>query len=159
MSQAGDAGDSMQQLVEAVRLVSQELSAAGERASQQQASLHAKLDNMASSVTRLTEVVDALRTRVEARNAQFTEAHSELRTSMFSKLDRLQGTISLVKEDINVNFASSHNALSNTRSLRSDTQDLADVVFAMQKQYKLLAAQLEELRKDRLDGQSSDGQS
>jgi len=151
MGQAGNAGDSMRQLVEAVRSVSQELSASSERANQQQASLHAKLDNLLSNTRQLNEAVDALRTRVDAKNTQFTEAHNELRTSIFSKLDRIQGTIDLVKEDINVNFASSHTALSNSRPGRQETENLAQMIYAMQRQYKLLAAQLEEMRKDNLD--------
>ena len=108
--------------------------------------------NMIAKISQLTEAHSRL---TEAHN-KLTEAHNELRTSVFSKLDRVQGTIELVKEDINVNFASSYTAVSNARSGREETENLAQIVYAMQRQYKLLAAQLEELRKDRLDGQRPD---
>ena len=58
--------------------------------------------------------VMAVREEVGATRAalkQFEASQENFRALVFQKFDRLQGTIDLIKEDINVNFASSNTAL------------------------------------------------
>lgn len=124
------------------------------RASEALSTTNQKLADLLQNLAQVTATMKNLEASTISKFDGLAQSNTELRAAVFARLDRMQGTLDLVKEDMNVNFASSHTALSNARNTRQEADGLAQLVYAMQRQYKLLASQMEELRNERLDRDS-----
>jgi len=75
----------------------------------------------------------------------------KLRAVLLGKMDGLQGTMDLVREDTRNAWATADFAISNTRHVREETEKLLSMISIMQKQQQLLTSQVEELRRNAND--------
>jgi chromosome segregation ATPase len=117
--------------------------------------LHADVTLMRNDVTVLgTEIPDRLQrlqTLVEEGLSRVrAEASTDLartRAEIMDRIDRLQGTIELMRDDARVNWATADNAMSRLRNTREDLEGLQAQISAMERRYQTLAALVEELRR------------
>jgi hypothetical protein len=99
---------------------------------------------ISGSLQRLQTLVEEGLSRVRA------EAGTDLartRAEIMDRIDRLQGTIELMRDDARVNWATADNAMSRLRNTREDLEGLQAQISAMERRYQTLAALVDELRK------------
>ena len=146
--------EALLQAVEASHEATLKLNATVDRLVEQDGVLRDSVDNLvrthASSFEGLSSIVEKL----EAGFSRMERSQTEMRAAVFDRIDRLQGTVDLIKEDIGVNFAGSAVALANARSVRGDTDHIMELVTAMERRYRALAGLVEELRKDKDEDQN-----
>jgi hypothetical protein len=62
------------------------------------------------------------------------------------RIDRMQGTIDMLREDMRVNWGTADFAISNSKNVRGDVDMLLTLISQMERRHQTLAAQVEELR-------------
>jgi septal ring factor EnvC (AmiA/AmiB activator) len=72
---------------------------------------------------------------------------SKTRIEIMDRIDRLQTTIEMVREDARVNWATADTAINRAKNSRADIDDLQGQISAMERRYQTLAAVVDELRK------------
>lgn len=72
---------------------------------------------------------------------------SKLRSVMLGKLDGLQGTVDLVRQDVRNSWSTADFAITNSRNAREETDKVLSLISTMQRQQQLLTSQVDELRK------------
>lgn len=78
------------------------------------------LQTYKSSFDGLSSIVGTL----EAWFLKLERSQTEMRIAVFDRIDRLQESVDLIKEDIAVNFAGSAAALANARAVRGDADNI-----------------------------------
>jgi hypothetical protein len=87
--------------------------------------------------------------RLEAGQASLRGDLTLLRVELMERMDRLQHSVDLVKDDVTVNYGSGDRVERLARSATDETRALAEVVRAMQRQIGKLRTDLEQLRDGR----------
>jgi SMC interacting uncharacterized protein involved in chromosome segregation len=93
-----------------------------------------------------------LRATTEKIGSEQVKARSEI----MSRIDRLQETVELVRDDARVNWATADTAIHRVRNSREDIDDLQKQITAMERRYQTLVSLVDELRKpgiEKLDDQ------
>lgn len=70
------------------------------------------------------------------------------RTDLMARLDRMQDSITAIRDDIGVNMGAADNAKEAAHSTRKELRGLSEMVTAMQRQIMRLQTQVRELRGD-----------
>lgn len=70
-----------------------------------------------------------------------------LRVVALGKLDGLQGTVDLVREDVRNSWSTANFAITNSRHARDETDKVLSLISTMQRQQQLLTSQVDGLRK------------
>jgi len=70
-----------------------------------------------------------------------------LRVVALGKLDGLQGTVDLVRQDVRNSWSTADFAITNSRHVREETDKVLSLISTMQRQQQLLTSQVDELRK------------
>lgn len=78
-------------------------------------------------------------------------AQDKLRAALLAKMDGLQGTMDLVRQDVRNSWNTADFALSNSRNIREESDKLLNMISTMQRQQQLLTSQVEELRRNAAD--------
>jgi uncharacterized protein YoxC len=68
------------------------------------------------------------------------------RMEIMDRIDRLQGTVDLVRDDIKVNWAATNTAFNRNMSTRDDIDGVLQTIAAMERRYQTLMAMVQELR-------------
>lgn len=97
---------------------------------------------MRGAFTGLDTRVAGLDTRVAALNSAFTG----LRTDLMDRMDRLQDSITAMRDDIAVNMAAVERADRNTHSVREEGRGTHEILQGVIRQVRRLQAQVDELR-------------
>jgi chromosome segregation ATPase len=84
---------------------------------------------------------------VQAKSDELRSELLKTRAEIMGRIDRLQGTVELVREDARLNWATADTTINRTRNSREDIDDLQKQIAAMQRRYQTLEALVEELRK------------
>lgn len=74
-------------------------------------------------------------------------SHDKLRGVMLGKMEGLQGTMDIVRQDVRNAWRTADFAISNSRNTREESDKLLDLISTMQTQHQLLASQVEVLRR------------
>jgi hypothetical protein len=77
---------------------------------------------------------------------QLREEQVKTRAEIMDRIDRLQGTVDLVREDSRVNWATANTAINRNLTSRDDIDGLLNTIQAMERRHQTLAAMVEELR-------------
>jgi len=78
-------------------------------------------------------------------------AQDKLRAALLAKMDGVQGTIDLVRQDVRNSWNTADFAIINSRNMRDETDKLLELISTMQRQQQLLTSQVEELRRNAAD--------
>ena len=119
-------------------------------------------DTLSFGITGVREVLDTQRERLKVLNTDVLPALEiiklslgnlegqidKLRGVMLGKIDGLQGTTDLVRQDVRNSWQTADFAISNSRNVRDDVEQIQTLISTMQRQYQLLASQVEVLRKN-----------
>jgi uncharacterized coiled-coil DUF342 family protein len=100
-------------------------------------------DQQFSTLQELRASVDVLRASVERLSLEQPKTRSEL----MARIDRLQETVELVRDDLTVNWATANTAINRARNSREDVDDLQKQISAMERRYQTLASLVDGLRK------------
>lgn len=87
------------------------------------------------------ELLRAMRAEMASRD-DFTK----LRSDLMERLDRLQHTVDLVKDDVTVNYGASDRTERVAKAAFDDSRALGDIVRVMQRQIAKLRTDLDQLR-------------
>jgi chromosome segregation ATPase len=98
---------------------------------------------MQTDVRELRNDLRALRTTTEGISAE----HSRTRSEIMSRIDRLQETVELTRDDARVNWATADTAINRVRNSREDIDDLQKQIAAMERRYQTMASVVDGLRK------------
>jgi chromosome segregation ATPase len=98
---------------------------------------------MQTDVRELRNDLRALRTTTEGISAE----HSRTRSEIMSRIDRLQETVELTRDDGRVNWATADTAINRVRNSREDIDDLQKQIAAMERRYQTMASVVDGLRK------------
>jgi len=74
------------------------------------------------------------------------ETQEGIRVSVMERIDRMQGTIDMLREDMRVNWGRADFAISNSKNVRGEVDMLLTLISQMERRHQTLAAQVEELR-------------
>jgi hypothetical protein len=99
-----------------------------------------------SAVDGLKAAIDLLPTVIADAVTPVREELNKARTEIMDRIDRLQGTVELVREDGKVNWFTADTAMNRAKSYREEIENLSLTVAAMQRGHQILAAMVEELR-------------
>ena len=75
----------------------------------------------------------------------------KLRGMLLAKMDGLQGTMDLVRQDTRNAWNTADFSISNSRHAREETDKLLGLISSMQRQQQLLTSQVEELRRSAIE--------
>jgi chromosome segregation ATPase len=98
---------------------------------------------MRTGVQELRNDLQALRTTTDGISAE----HSRTRSEIMSRIDRLQETVELTRDDARVNWATADTAINRVRNSREDIDDLQKQIAAMERRYQTMASVVDGLRK------------
>jgi mRNA-degrading endonuclease toxin of MazEF toxin-antitoxin module len=101
--------------------------------------IQAALDNIAATVTGA----------VEPEIAKLVNTLTQIRTEIMARIDRLQGTVELVREDGRVNWATADTALNRAKNYREKIDSLTLTLSVMERRYQTLMAMVQELRDEK----------
>ncbi len=90
-----------------------------------------------------------LRDGLHELRGEVTELRAEvlsLRVETMARMDRLQNSMSTLRDDLRVTQASSETVLTHAVTTRADLRSLTELVFAMQRKINALDASLREVR-------------
>jgi chromosome segregation ATPase len=96
-----------------------------------------------TGVQELRNDLQALRTTTDGISAE----HSRTRSEIMSRIDRLQETVELTRDDARVNWATADTAINRVRNSREDIDDLQKQIAAMERRYQTMASVVDGLRK------------
>jgi hypothetical protein len=96
-----------------------------------------------SILQELRPSIEELRASVEKLTLEQLKTRSEL----MARIDRLQETVELVRDDVTVNWATANTAINRARNSREDVDDLQRQISAMERRYQTLASLVDGLRK------------
>jgi chromosome segregation ATPase len=107
---------------------------------------------VSASVEKIVSDLPKIIALVQAKFDQFGSEQVKTRAEIMDRIDRLQGTVELVRDDARVNWATADwatadTAINRARNSREDIDHLQKQITAMQRRYQTLEAVLEELRK------------
>ena len=91
--------------------------------------------------------IDARLDRIEKRQDSTEAELIKVRTEIMARIDRMQSTMDSVREDVAVNMAAAGTAMNNVRNIRSDFENLFDMVMTMHRQQMKLTERVDELSK------------
>jgi hypothetical protein len=83
---------------------------------------------------------------------QVAADQTRLRVEVMARIDRLQTTVEVVREDARVNWATANTAMDRVKSYRSDIDHLTEIISAMERRHQTLAAIVDELRNRKSNG-------
>jgi chromosome segregation ATPase len=109
------------------------------------------LQELRASVEELRASDDVLRASVE----RLTLEHPKTRSELMARIDRLQETVELVRDDLTVNWATANTAINRARNSREDVDDLQKQISAMERRYQTLTSLMDGLRSRRLRSQTT----
>jgi hypothetical protein len=89
-----------------------------------------------------SEIVDQLD---KTQSEVFDQLH-QTRSEIMDRIDRLQGTVELVREDARVNWATADTAMNRVKNSRDDIDGLLKLIQTMERRYQTLASIVDELR-------------
>jgi hypothetical protein len=104
------------------------------------------LDRVQSIITSQEQqfsILQELRPFIE----KFTLEQLKTRSELMARIDRLQETVELVRDDVTVNWATANTAINRARNSREDVDDLQRQISAMERRYQTLASLVDGLRK------------
>ncbi len=104
---------------------------------------------LASTGERLQAGLTALRTDVTPLRTEMTALRTEmiaLRTDLMERMDRLQNGMTLLRDDVSVNFGAVETVRRVNDNTREELRALGDVVSAMHRQIHRLQNDVRELR-------------
>jgi chromosome segregation ATPase len=78
--------------------------------------------------------------------AELGAAQSRMRSEIMSRIDRLQETVELLRDDARVNWATADTAINRARNAREAIDDLQKQISAMERRYQTLASLVDGLR-------------
>jgi predicted nuclease with TOPRIM domain len=86
--------------------------------------------------------------QVELRDSirQVGADQTRLRVEVMARIDRLQATVDLVREDARVNWATADTAMNRVKNYREEIDHLTAMISAMERRYQSLAAVVDDLR-------------
>jgi uncharacterized phage infection (PIP) family protein YhgE len=95
--------------------------------------------------TRLDQL-DAGQTLMRTRLDQLDAGHGKVRAEIIDRIDRLQETVELVREDARVNWATADTAMNRARTSRDEIDGLMAMIAAMERRHQTLSAIADGLR-------------
>jgi hypothetical protein len=69
-----------------------------------------------------------------------------IRTEIMARIDRLQATVDLVREDARVNWATADTAMNRVKNYREEIDNLTAMISAMERRYQTLSSIVDGLR-------------
>jgi len=110
------------------------------------------LSSLQTNVSSLQTNVSGLQTSVVDSIQRVVADQTRLRVEVMARIDRLQTTIELVREDARVNWATADTALSRVKNYREEIDHLTAIITAMERRHQTLAAAVDELRDRKANG-------
>jgi chromosome segregation ATPase len=110
------------------------------------------LSSLQTNVSSLQTNVSGLQTSVVDSIQRVVADQTRLRVEVMARIDRLQTTIELVREDARVNWATADTALSRVKNYREEIDHLTTIITAMERRHQTLAAVVDELRDRKANG-------
>lgn len=101
---------------------------------------------LTESIGRLTDTNTRFSELVIERLGALETSQNAIRTAIMDRIDRVQGTIEMLRDDSRVNWQTADVSLSNSRNLRGEVETLLGLISAMERRHQTLATQVEELR-------------
>jgi chromosome segregation ATPase len=115
-------------------------------------SLQTNVSSLQTNVSSLQTNVSGLQTSVVDSIQRVVADQTRLRVEVMARIDRLQTTIELVREDARVNWATADTALSRVKNYREEIDHLTAIITAMERRHQTLAAAVDELRDRKANG-------
>jgi chromosome segregation ATPase len=110
------------------------------------------LSSLQTNVSSLQTDVSGLQTSVGDSIQRVVADQTRLRVEVMARIDRLQTTIELIREDARVNWATADTALSRVKNYREEIDHLTAIIAAMERRHQTLAAVVDELRDRKANG-------
>lgn len=130
--------------------VADQLSAGMSSFNETRDAVQAKLDNLRDTYLVIQALVEGVRDAFPSvLSDAITPVREELagiRAQIMDRIDRLQGTVELLREDITVNWSTANTAFNRNMSTRDDVDNVLQTIAAMERRYRVLMAMVEELR-------------
>jgi hypothetical protein len=79
--------------------------------------------------------------------SELNGAQVKMRSEIMDRIDRLQETVEIVRDDVRVNWATADTAINRARSSREEIDDLQKVIAAMERRFQTLASIVDGMRK------------
>ena len=111
--------------------------------------LEARFEHLGSRFEHLGSRLEPLEARLEhleTRLEHLEAGQTKIRAEIMDRIDRLQGTVELVREDSRVNWATADTAMNRVRNSRQDIENLLAMITAMERRHQVLAAIVDGLR-------------
>jgi chromosome segregation ATPase len=80
---------------------------------------------------------------------QVSRDQMRIRAEIMERIDRLQGTVELVREDGRVNWTTADTALNRAKNYREEIDNLTTTLSAMERRYQTLMSMVQELRDEK----------
>ena len=96
----------------------------------------------------LREDMSRLREEVRQEITEVRQEITEVRTGVMERLDRLQNSLTHIREDIGVTQATAETARDRDEATRKELRSLTEIVTVMHRQIQRLQTQMRELRGD-----------
>ena len=105
-----------------------------------------KLDTLGTTLNQRFLLFQTALRELRANAQEISSEQSKTRSEIMSRIDRLQETVELVRDDARVNWATADTAINRARNSRQDIDDLQKQIGAMERRYQTLAALVDGLR-------------
>ena len=92
--------------------------------------------------------LEAGQAKLENAQARLEESQTQLRVELMSRMDRLQNTLTGIRDDIGVNMGRADRAHEAADNTRAELRTLGEVVTGMGRQIQRLQTAVRELRGD-----------
>lgn len=103
-------------------------------------------DPVLAALARLEAGQEALADRLDRMQQRQGTDLAAHRTDLMARLDRLQDSITAIRDDITVNMGAADNAKEAALSTRRELRGLSEMTSAMRRQIERLQTQMRELR-------------
>jgi chromosome segregation ATPase len=117
-----------------------------------QSSLQADVSSLQAGQSSLRTDLSELGSSVGDSIRQVAADQTRLRVEVMARIDRLQTTIELVREDARVNWATADTALTRVKNYREEIDHLTAIITAMERRHQTLATVVDGLRDRKPNG-------